>query len=87
MYRTVFSVVSVLFLASPVLAANEAPRFDRFEVNADSIEVDDDNIMHASGNVVLTDENTEIHMDRATISVKDGRTIIEAASEREDTSK
>ncbi|MFC5585690.1 hypothetical protein ACFPOD_11250 [Nitratireductor kimnyeongensis] len=40
--------------------------------------MDDTNIMHANGNVVLTDERTEIRLDKAKISFKDGKTIIDA---------
>ncbi|WP_280109686.1 hypothetical protein [Nitratireductor aquibiodomus] len=40
--------------------------------------MDDTNVLHASGNVVLTDERTEIRLDKAKISFEDGKTIIDA---------
>lgn len=87
MNRAVVSVASVFLFAGPAFAGNEALRLDRFEVNADTIQVDENDVMHASGNVILTDEFTEIRADSATISVKDGKTIIDTSAVRDGTTK
>lgn len=68
----------MIIISGSALAAGDNSNLDRFEVSAEEITVDDTNVMHAIGNVVLTDERTEIRLDKAKISFKDGKTIIDA---------
>ncbi|EIM76237.1 hypothetical protein A33O_06195 [Nitratireductor aquibiodomus RA22] len=68
----------MIITSGSALAADDNSNLDRFEVSAEEITVDDTNVLHASGNVVLTDERTEIRLDKAKISFEDGKTIIDA---------
>ncbi|GAB1581198.1 hypothetical protein PPNSA23_11410 [Phyllobacterium phragmitis] len=70
------AAASLLVLSSTALAVNSD--LGKLQVEADSIRVDAKNVLHAAGHVVITVGDTTIKMDKAAVSKKDGKTVIEA---------
>ncbi|KXF78447.1 hypothetical protein ATN84_01210 [Paramesorhizobium deserti] len=68
--------MSLTALSSTALAANSD--LGKLQVEADTIKVDSKNVLHAAGHAVITVGDTTIKMDKAAVSKKNGKTVIEA---------
>ncbi|WP_274426040.1 hypothetical protein [Chelativorans sp. YIM 93263] len=73
-----FASVAIVLLSANSIAIAASNNFGDLQVSADSIEVDTNDVMRASGNVVIVDGETTIKLDSASISKENGGVVIEA---------
>ena len=72
----VLTIAALMSQGGIALATDNS--FGKLKVSADSIVVDDNDVMHAAGNVIVVNGATTIKMGGASLYKKNGKVTIEA---------
>lgn len=78
MQKKLIATFAAVMLSAPFGHAAETNSIGDVKITADAISVEGNDTVSAKGNVRIFQGDTEVKAETATITVKDGKTVIEA---------